>query len=43
MTSSFWTSVEYYKKVIKILKKVGFIGGNVVSCLYMKKSAKGLG
>ena len=31
-----------YKKAIKILKNLGFIGGSVPPCLYMKKSAKGV-
>ena len=33
---------QYYKKVIEILKKSGFVGGNVNPCLYIKKSAKGI-
>ena len=32
---------QYYKKAVEILKKLGFIGGNVDSCLYAKKSLKG--
>ena len=30
---------QYNKKVLAILIKVGFIGGNVDPCIYMKKSA----
>ena len=33
---------QYHKKVIKILKSFGFIGGNIDPCLYVKKSAKGI-
>ena len=33
---------QYYKKAVKILKELGFIGGNVDPCLYVKKSAKGI-
>ena len=33
---------QYYKKAIEILKNLGFIGGNVNPCLYIKKSAKGI-
>ena len=31
-----------YKKTTKMLKKVGFIGGNADPCLNMKKGAKGI-
>ena len=30
---------QYYEKAVKILKNLGFIGGNVDPCLYMKKCA----
>ena len=30
------------KKAIKILKILGFVGGNINPCLYIKKSAKGI-
>ena len=30
----------YYKEVDDIMKNLGFIGGNVNPCLYVKKSAK---
>ena len=33
---------QYYKKAVKILKNLEFIGGNVDPCLYIKKSAKGV-
>ena len=33
---------QYYKKAVKILKNLGFVGGNVDPCLYAKKSAKGI-
>ena len=28
---------QYYKEVVKILKKSGIVGGNVDPCLYVKK------
>ena len=31
---------QHYRKAVKILKNLGFIGGNVDPCLYIKKSAK---
>ena len=31
---------QYHKKAVEILKKIGFIGGDVDLCLYMKKSKK---
>ena len=33
---------QYQEKAIKILKKLGFVGGNVDPCLNAKKSVKGL-
>ena len=33
---------KYNKKAVEILKKVDFIRGNIDSCLYMKKSKKGI-
>ena len=33
---------QYYKKAAKILKNLGFVGGNVDPCLYIEKSAKGI-
>ena len=30
---------QCYKKAVEILKNLGFMGGNVDSCLYVKKSA----
>ena len=36
-------AVRYYcKKADKILKNLGFVGGNVDPCLYVNKSAKGI-
>ena len=32
----------YYKKAVKILKNLAFVGGNVNPCLYIKKSMKGV-
>ena len=32
---------QYYKNDIKIHKKLGFVGGNVNQCLYVKRSEKG--
>ena len=32
----------YCKKADKILKNLGFVGGNVDPCLYVNKSAKGI-
>ena len=32
---------QYNKKAVQILKKSGFIGGNVNPCLYVKKNEKG--
>ena len=31
-----------YKKAVEILKSLGFFGGNVNPCFYVKKSAKGV-
>ena len=31
---------QYYKKVIEILQKLGFVGGNVNPYIYVKKSEK---
>ena len=31
---------QYYKKAVKIIKNLGFIGGNVNPCLCIKKSVK---
>ncbi len=33
---------QYQKKAVEILKKIGFTGGDVDPCLYMKQSKKGL-
>ena len=33
---------QYYKKAIEILKNLGFIGGNIHPCLYVKTSLKGI-
>ena len=33
---------QFYKKAVEVLKKFGFIGGNVNPCLYVKKSEKGI-
>ena len=33
---------QYYKKAVKILKSSSFIGSNIDSCLYAKKSVKGI-
>ena len=33
---------QHYNKAVKILKNLGFIGGNIDPCLYIKKSAKGV-
>ena len=33
---------QYYKKAIKTLNSLGFIGGNINPCHYVKKSAKGI-
>ena len=33
---------QYHKKAVEILKRIGFTGGDVDPCLYMKKSKKGL-
>ena len=33
---------QYYKKARSILKKIGFTGGDVDPCLFMKESSKGL-
>lgn len=33
---------QYYKKACDILKKIGFTGGDVDPCLFMKRSSKGL-
>ena len=35
-------AMQYYKKAIKFLKNLGFVGDNVNPCLYIKKSAKGI-
>ena len=32
---------QCYKKAVEILKKLGFVGGNVDPCCYSKKKAKG--
>ena len=50
MTASFQTSASMAllkqqsitTKTIRILKNVGFIGGNVNPCLYVKESVKGI-
>ena len=34
---------QHYRKAIKILKNSGIVGGSIDPCLYMKKSAKGIG
>ena len=31
---------QYYKKVVKILKEIGFTGGDVDPCLFCKRSDK---
>ena len=33
---------QYYKKVVKILKQIGFTGGDVDPCLFTKRSEKGI-
>ena len=33
---------QYYKKIVKILKIIGFIGSNVDPCLWMRRDKKGL-
>jgi hypothetical protein len=33
---------QYYKKIAKILRKIGFSGGEVDPCLFMRKSDKGV-
>ena len=33
---------QYHKKAVKILQKIGFVGGDVDTCLFMKRSEKGL-
>ena len=33
---------QYYKKVVKIKKEIGFTGGNVDPCLFCKRSDKGI-
>ena len=33
---------QYYKKVVKILKEIGFTGGDVDPCLFCKQSDKGI-
>ena len=33
---------QYHKKAVKILKKIGFEGGEVDPCLYMRRCAKGI-
>ena len=33
---------QYYKKAVKNLKNLEFVGGNVYPCLYVNKSAKGI-
>ena len=33
---------QYYKKSIKILKNLGFVGGSINPCLYVNESAKGI-
>ena len=33
---------QYYKKVVKILKDIGFTGGDVDPCLFCKRSDKGI-
>ena len=33
---------QYHKKAVEILQKIGFVGGEVNPCLFMKRSEKGL-
>ncbi len=33
---------QYHKKIVEILRKIGFEGGEVDPCLFMRKSKKGL-
>ncbi len=33
---------QYYKHIVAILKKIGFIGGDVDPCLFTKKSKLGM-
>ncbi len=33
---------KYHKKAVEILKKIGFVGGDVDPCLFMKKLEKEL-
>ena len=46
MTVSFWVlgqaARQYNKNAVEILRMVGFTSGTVNTCLYMKKSMKGI-
>ena len=33
---------QYYKKAVEILKSSGFVRGSIDTCLYVKKSMKGI-
>ena len=35
-------AMQYYKKAFQIQEKLGFVGGYVNLCLYVKKSEKGI-
>ena len=32
---------QYYKKTVEILRKIGFVGGDIDPCLYYRKSKQG--